>query len=114
MQLTWLPMNSLPSTKDVTSAHGFCFYQDKVMLVHLIHRGWDLPGGHINKGESPEDAFRRECMEEGYVTGECTLLGCVEVNHVHNVNWNETSPYPQIGYQAFHGCHGYSPFSCRI
>lgn len=102
MQLTWLPMTTLLSTKKVTSAHGFCFYQGNVMLVKLKNRGWDLPGGHVEANETPEDAFKRECMEEGYVSGNCTLLGCIEVNHEHNVTWNETSPYPKIGYQAFY------------
>lgn len=25
---------------------------------------WDLVGGHVEPGESPDDALRRECMEE--------------------------------------------------
>lgn len=25
---------------------------------------WDLPGGHIEEGESPEEAVQRECREE--------------------------------------------------
>lgn len=42
-------------------------------MVLLAHRHpdrrwypncWDLAGGHIEAGESPEDAVRRECQEE--------------------------------------------------
>lgn len=29
---------------------------------------WDLPGGHLEPGESPEDAVRRECREELGIT----------------------------------------------
>lgn len=32
-----------------------------------------MPGGHIEKGETPEQTLLREAMEEGYVTGN-TLL----------------------------------------
>ncbi|WP_035393684.1 NUDIX domain-containing protein [Shouchella miscanthi] len=102
VQLTWVPMTTLPFAEKITSAHGFCFYQNQVMLVYLKKRGWDLPGGHVEKGETPKAAFQRECFEEGYVSGDCTLLGCIKVNHEKNSAWNETSPYPKIGYQAFY------------
>jgi ADP-ribose pyrophosphatase YjhB (NUDIX family) len=28
-------------------------------------KGWDIPGGHLEKQESPEEALRRESIEEG-------------------------------------------------
>jgi 8-oxo-dGTP pyrophosphatase MutT (NUDIX family) len=31
-------------------------------------RGWDFPGGHVERNESPEEALARECLEEGAVT----------------------------------------------
>jgi ADP-ribose pyrophosphatase len=36
----------------------------------------ELPAGHVEPGESPEQAARKELLEEtGYVAGACELLG---------------------------------------
>ena len=37
----------LPQTHLITSAHGFCLYEGKLLMVDLNDRGWDFPGGHI-------------------------------------------------------------------
>lgn len=42
---------------------------DRVMLVRqrrlfLDHLSWEIPGGRINDGETPEAAAIRECLEE--------------------------------------------------
>ncbi|MBO1910395.1 NUDIX domain-containing protein, partial [Microvirga sp. 3-52] len=100
LKLTWKP-GLLPKTALITSVHGFCFQHEKLMMVDLNDRGWDFPGGHIEDGETAEDCFKREAMEEGYVEGECLLLGAIEINHNENPLWNEQSPYPKIGYQVF-------------
>ncbi|PFG12402.1 NUDIX hydrolase [Bacillus sp. es.036] len=86
----------------VTSAHGFCFNRNQLLLVNLKQRGWDFPGGHIEAGESPEACLAREAMEEGYVKGVSQFIGSLTVDHSENPNWNEQSAYPKVGYQLFY------------
>ncbi|WP_419883010.1 NUDIX hydrolase [Peribacillus sp. B-H-3] len=102
VKLTWEENSLLPQQHLITSVHGFCFQESKLLLVDLYHRGWDFPGGHIEPGETPEKCFKREVMEEGYAEGECKLLGYIIVDHSENPLWEENSPYPKIGYQVFY------------
>lgn len=102
VKLTWVRDNQLPQQNIITSVHGFCFHENKLLLVDLDDRGWDFPGGHLESNETPVECFKREVMEEGYVDGKCQLLGYIEVDHTHNPQWNEESPYPKIGYQVFY------------
>lgn len=102
VKLTWKQGDQLPPRDLITSVHGFCFFDEKLLLVKLNHRGWDMTGGHIEAEELPEECFKRETMEEAYVTGECKFLGSIIVDHSGNSIWNEDSKYPKVGYQVFY------------
>ncbi len=43
--------------------------ENKVVLTRN-ERGWEMLGGHIEPGETPERAMLRECLEEGGFTPE--------------------------------------------
>lgn len=49
VKLTWNRNNRLPPREQITSVHGFCIKDDKLVLINLRHRGWDFPGGHIEE-----------------------------------------------------------------
>jgi ADP-ribose pyrophosphatase YjhB (NUDIX family) len=50
--------------KTLQVVHAFCFYGNKMVLVKHPKSGWMPPGGHIEAGETYEQAVVREVHEE--------------------------------------------------
>jgi 8-oxo-dGTP diphosphatase len=83
--LSWLPRpnescivlsSQLPPDEMLATALVLAFDRDRLLQTNLAARGWDIVGGHIEPGESPEEAARREAYEEaGARLGELHLLG---------------------------------------
>ena len=44
------------------------------IMVKNRSRGWELPGGRLNKGEAPEEAALRELFEETGVLGTAKAI----------------------------------------
>jgi 8-oxo-dGTP diphosphatase len=54
----------------------FPFYGDRLVLADIVTRGWCIPSGHLESGETAEQAVRREALEEaGAVLGRTVPLG---------------------------------------
>jgi 8-oxo-dGTP diphosphatase len=102
ISLTWLPAKEVTAADQVTSVHAYCFHQGKIVLVQVKNRGFNVPGGHVEKGEASEQALHREIYEEAYVEGDATYIGAIEVDHTDNPHFIEGGLYPKIGYQLFY------------
>jgi 8-oxo-dGTP pyrophosphatase MutT (NUDIX family) len=83
--LSWLPAPnevrtvlcaSLPPRELTSTALVLAFDRGQLLQTRLAARGWDIVGGHLEPGESPEAAARREAYEEaGARLGEMHVLG---------------------------------------
>ncbi|HXR64997.1 MAG TPA: NUDIX domain-containing protein [Ktedonobacteraceae bacterium] len=92
-----IPPRELSVTSFVLAFSGNSFLQ-----THLVKRGWDLVGGHIELGESPEEAVRREVQEEaGATLGSLHLLGYQRLRLLGPRQAEYRYPYPD-SYQIFY------------
>ncbi len=77
--------------------HNSVINGGNILMVRHPDRGWEFPGGHVEEGETPEDALMRELQEE--VGGQGTLI-----------SWN-TDYYPDgwVGFVSVDSEH--APFN---
>jgi len=108
--LSWLPQpnegrtvlsSQLPPDEMITTALVLAFDRDRLLQTHLAARGWDIVGGHIEPGESPEEAARREAYEEaGARLRELHVLGYQRLRLLGPRPASYRYPYPD-SYQVF-------------
>ncbi|MFD0959416.1 NUDIX domain-containing protein [Paenibacillus chungangensis] len=91
----------LPQQELITCSFVLAFQEDTLLLTNLNERGWDIPGGHIEPGENPEEAMRRELYEEtGALIASPQLLGYELIRLFHKPE-KYKYPYPD-SYMVFY------------
>ncbi|HEX2315053.1 MAG TPA: NUDIX hydrolase [Thermomonospora sp.] len=112
----WLPVphrmdvllcDAVPEGHTVTSAFALVLdSRDRLLLTHVDRpgRGWEVPGGHVDPGESPRTTAARELAEETGLlldAARLTLLGGQKITLL------DAPPpdyrYPSRGFMAFYG-----------
>jgi len=74
--------------KKVSGVHAYCFYNDKLVIVHTPKKGyWSPPGGSVKPGESLADAVIREILEETNMRViEQELIGYIDIFEPGKIN----------------------------
>lgn len=109
--ISWLPQpnescivlsSQLPPREMISTALVLAFDKDRLLQTNLVARGWDIVGGHIEPGESPEEAARREAYEEaGARLKELHVLGYQRLRLLGPRPASYRYSYPD-SYQAFY------------
>jgi 8-oxo-dGTP pyrophosphatase MutT (NUDIX family) len=66
--------SSLPKPADCTAAFCVAIVPGGKIVLEREERGWGMIGGHIDDGETIQQALTRECLEEGGFTVEAPVL----------------------------------------
>jgi 8-oxo-dGTP diphosphatase len=100
-QISTVISDNMPERHLITCSFVLAFSEDEIVLTDLHARGWDIPGGHIESGESAEEAVERELYEEtGARILPPELLGYVKIEMSGEKPENYKYPFPK-NYMAF-------------
>lgn len=93
-----------PPASNVSTAHCLSFDGNRIVLALHASRGWTIPGGHLEAGESAETAMRREALEEaGVVVTNAIVFAHEEISPYDGVAADPKYPVP--AFQVFFVAH---------
>jgi 8-oxo-dGTP pyrophosphatase MutT (NUDIX family) len=97
--------DEMPDEESVTAVFGVPMHPDGIALT-CNHRGWELPGGHRELGETINEALAREILEETGITEFVSSekpIGYLEIiDDAPKINKATGVPYPDPSYILFY------------
>lgn len=92
--LEFYPLESLDGSIPVSAVKLFDSTDDGLLLVSTP-KGWDIPGGHVEPGETPVEALIRETEEEtGGIPVDYRLAGILKITTTKENEYNKK--YPKV------------------
>jgi 8-oxo-dGTP pyrophosphatase MutT (NUDIX family) len=100
LRITTLLTSSMPPQDHVSAAHCLGFDEKGAfLLTKHVDRQWTIPGGHREPHETPEEAMRREVMEEAAaVVADPVLLA---IDRIQLMRGPVDPRYPVPSFQVF-------------
>lgn len=85
--------STTPPDLPVTAVKVYVFQDNNLLLTNITSRGWDLPGGHIEPGETLEQTAIRELQEEaGAKARRFELIGYLKITNEKENERNRKYP----------------------
>lgn len=97
------PLQEIPKNTHISACMVIVIDDNNRLLLAKPNRGWGLPGGHLEKDETPEECCKREVIEETSVSVKnLKLVGAWKAEHVFKSEYNKNyvSPAYQLLYIA--------------
>ena len=99
-RLTLVATSEMPPGENISAAHCLGFdHHGRVLLARHVERDWTIPGGHVEPGESPEEAVHRETIEEAAAVIRQPEL--VAVERIELLDGDPDPRYPVPAFQVF-------------
>lgn len=85
-------LNFFKMPKDINEVSKILLYaDDKILLLQKPNKKWQLPGGHLKEGETPERGLRREVKEETGITDfKAKLVKTFNANYLYSAQVTDT------------------------
>lgn len=95
----------VPDVANCTAVYCLAILPEmRQVVLTRNHRGWEMLGGHIEPGETLQEALLRECLEEGgFVPEQFKLIG------YRKITAKQPVPHSQAAGRFYPFPHGYIP-----